>query len=79
MKTAVSYCKWKVDMWFRRIFKEQAGGAELVATLVIVGIVLVLAFVFRDKIADLVKNLWNSIVKGDDPDAEQSNIVNSWD
>lgn len=63
MNYAAVYCKIKVDSWFRRVFKEQAGGAELIATLVIIGIVLILAFAFKDKLSNLVKQLWNSLIK----------------
>ena len=78
IKNMAFYCKIKVDGMFRRVFKEQAGGAELIATLIIVGIVLVLAFAFKDKIGDLVKELWNNIVRGDNPDAKQAEIIPEW-
>ncbi len=78
---AAAYCKFKVDSWFKRVFKEQSGGAELVASLVIVGIVLALAFVFRDKIAQLVKNIWNSMFGGNVSDKGIDDAVSGvdWD
>ena len=39
-KNTARCCLYKVDGWFKRVFKEQAGGAELIATLIIIGIVL---------------------------------------
>ncbi len=71
--------KWKVDDWFKRVFKEQAGGAELVATLVIVGIVLCLAFAFRTQITDLVKQLWNNLVAGDNAESFGQGDVAQWE
>ena len=73
-----TYAKFKVDAWFKRVFKEQAGGAELIATLIIVGIVLILAFAFKQKLIDLVKGLWNSLLKNGDENTTQGNVVNEW-
>ena len=57
--------------WFRRVFKEQAGGAEVIATLIIIAVVLVLALAFKDKLSELVKALWNNMLEfgkeGSDP------------
>ena len=68
----------KIDDWFRRTFKEQAGGAELIATLIIVGIVLILAFIFKDQLIKLVQNLWNGLLKNGDKDTSQGNVVPEW-
>ncbi len=68
----------KVDGWFKRVFKEQAGGAELIATLVIIGIVLILAFAFKDQLGNLVKDLWNNLVKDGNQDTSQDNVVGAW-
>lgn len=62
MSYLMFYCKTKVDAWFARVFKEQAGGAELIATLVIIAIVLGLALTFRTKLNGLVKDLWNNLL-----------------
>ena len=77
-KNAGTYCLSKVDAWFKRVFKEQAGGAELIATLVIIGVVLCLAFIFKDMLIDLVKNLWNTILDGGNKDAQQGSVVDEW-
>jgi len=71
-------CKIKIDAWFKRVFKEQAGGAELIATLVIIGIVLILAFAFKDKLIELVKNLWNNLLKQGDESTSQGDVVSDW-
>lgn len=77
-KKTATYGLHKVDSWFKRVFKEQAGGAELIATLVIIGIVLILAFVFKDKLIELVKNLWNNLLKDGNENTKQQDIVNEW-
>lgn len=80
VEVAVVYYQSKMDAAFRRLFKEQAGAAELVATLVIVGIVLALALAFRNQLVDLVKGLWNKLVVDGDTNnnAESSNYVSKW-
>lgn len=70
--------KVKVDSWFRRVFKEQAGGAELVATLVIVGIVLILAFAFKDQLTNLVKSIWNNLVVAGTETTTQQDVATTW-
>jgi len=78
MKNAAFYCKIKVDGWFRRVFKEQAGGAELIATLVIIGIVLILAFAFKDQLITLVKNLWNNLIVNGTETTTQKDVATEW-
>ena len=77
-KRTASYGLYKVDGWFKRVFKEQAGGAELIATLIIIGIVLILAFVFKDKLIELVQNLWNNLLKDGNEGTKQQDVVNEW-
>lgn len=67
---ALTCTKVKVDGWFRRVFKEQAGGAEVIATLIIIAVVLVLALIFRKNLSELVKSLWDNMTdigKGNEP------------
>lgn len=74
-KEAAPMCMANVHGWFRRVFKEQAGGAEIIATIVIIGIVLVLAFIFRDSLFNLVSGLWDNLVGGaDDPNAQNAQM-----
>lgn len=72
------YLETKTKYFFHKLTHDEKGGAELVATLVIIGIVLVLAFVFRDQIAKLVGDLWNSLVRGENASGTQSSIVATW-
>ena len=78
---ALVYYRAKADATFRRLFKEQAGAAELVATLVIVGIVLALALAFRNQLVDLVKGLWNKlVVEGDtNNNAGSGEFIEKWE
>ena len=78
VKNATVYGLRKVDGWFKRVFKEQAGGAELIATLIIIGIVLILAFAFKEKLIDLVQNLWNNLLKNGNEDTKQGDVVEEW-
>lgn len=78
VKNATAYGLRRVDSWFKRVFKEQAGGAELIATLIIIGIVLILAFAFKDKLIELVQNLWNNLLKNGNEDTKQGDVVNEW-
>lgn len=78
MKGAFLFCKIKVDSWFRRVFKEQAGGAELIATLVIIGIVLILAFAFKDQLILLVKNIWNNLIANGNEGTTQQDVATTW-
>lgn len=62
INSALVIAKAKVHGAFQRVFKEQAGGAEVVATLIIIAVVLVLALAFRNNISDLIKSLWNGML-----------------
>lgn len=71
--------KCKTHALFERVFKENAGAAELIATLVIVGIVLAIALIFRNELTDIVKDLWDELVKdGDTNKKNSSDIVGEW-
>ena len=62
MFTAINNAKAAVCGWFQRVFKEQNGGAEVIATLIIIAVVLVLALAFKDNLSELVKSLWNGML-----------------
>ena len=53
--------KIAVQSLVNRFRKEEQGGAEVIATLIIIAVVLVLALAFRDKLSELVKSLWNGM------------------
>ncbi len=72
INTAFTCAKATVHGWFRRVFKEQAGGAEVIATLIIIAVVLVLALAFRDNISELVKSLWNNMLNTGENNQEPS-------
>lgn len=76
LNCAFSYAKATVHGWFQRVFKEQAGGAEVIATLIIIAVVLVLALAFRDNISELVKSLWNNMLDTGENNHEPS--IPSW-
>lgn len=62
----------------KRLIKGEAGGAELIATLVIIGIVLILAFAFKDKLTGLVKSIWNNLVASGNESTTQQNVASTW-
>ena len=76
IKHTANYAKATVHGWFQRTFKEQAGGAEVIATLVIIAIVLALALIFKDNLANLVSTLWDNMMGKKDP---QTGSLPSWD
>ena len=78
MGLMVSYVRCQVSCWFRKTFKDESGAAEVVATLVIIGIALTLALVFRNQLKNLVANLWNNLVKGENVDGEQADLATGW-
>ena len=39
---------------------DETGGSEMIAVVVMIGIVVILAIVFKDKIADLVKSIFET-------------------
>lgn len=39
---------------------DETGGSEMIAVVVMIGIVVILAVVFKDKIADLVKSIFDT-------------------
>ena len=43
-----------------------------------IGIVLILAFAFKDKLIELVKNLWNNLLKQGDESTSQGDVVTDW-
>lgn len=73
---AFNCAKTTVHGWFKRAFKEQAGGAEVIATLIIIAVVLVLALAFRENISELIKSLWNGMLNiggGEEPSIPEWN------
>lgn len=64
MNAAIIQLQFSAKRFFNHLFREEKGGSEIIALVVIIGIVITLAFVFRKQIGDLFASLWNSMVKG---------------
>lgn len=64
MNAAIIQLQFSAKRFFNHLFREEKGGSEIIALVVIIGIVITLAFVFRKEIGNLFKELWNSMVKG---------------
>ena len=45
----------------KRLAHEEKGGAEIIATIILVAIVVLLALFFREQIGSLVSSIWGSI------------------
>ena len=45
----------------RKFLKDEKGGAEIIATIILVAVVVLLALFFREQIGALVTNIWSSI------------------
>ncbi len=60
---------------FVNFMKKERGGAEIIAVVLVIAIVLVLAAVFWDKISEFFSDLWTSVV-GKNPinDIDKSNV-----
>lgn len=46
---------------YTQLKNSENGGAEIIAVVVLIAIVVVLGVAFKDKIADLIKNIWEGI------------------
>lgn len=49
----------------KRLFTDEKGAVDIVAIVVLIGIAVVLALLFKDQIADLIKRLFNQIPETD--------------
>lgn len=79
LQNSLILAKCKTHAFFERVFKENAGAAELIATLVIIGIVLAVALIFRNQLSDIIADLWNTLVKDGNTDSKSSaDIVDAW-
>ena len=54
--------KLKVKSAVHNFIREEKGASDIIALVVIFGIVVVLAFLFRSAIFDLFKQLWDNLV-----------------
>ena len=60
------------NMWQEMKEDEKGGMSTVVIEIVMVGMILVLGFVFRKQIGDLLTSLWNSLVKFDSSTTDPS-------
>ncbi len=56
------YCAMAVKM--DEFKKEERGAVDLVTIVVLIGIVIVIAVIFRSRITDLINNLFDTIDEG---------------
>lgn len=62
MLFALSCLKCKAQKAIHDFIHEEKGASDIIAMVVIIGIVVVLAFLFRSAIFDLFKQLWDNLV-----------------
>lgn len=63
MYPMMSYLQIKTRAGLHKMFKEERGASGTIEAVVIIGIVIVLAFLFRSAIFNLFKSLWDALVK----------------
>lgn len=63
MYPMMSYLQIKTRAGLHKMFKEERGASGTIEAVVIIGIVIVLAFLFRSAIFNLFKSLWDAYVK----------------
>lgn len=52
---------WKAKEAFKSFLEEERGDSHIIAVILVLVIVVGLAVFFKDKIADLIKDLWNKV------------------
>jgi amino acid permease len=73
-RLALSYAKNHI----RKMWEDERGGtATVVIEIVMVGMILVLGFIFRKAIADLFANLWNSLVVNRETDYTKPEAIDN--
>lgn len=55
--------KMRAKLGWNNFIHEEKGAADIIAMVVILGIVIVLGFVFKDAIFKLFTSLWDGLVK----------------
>lgn len=45
----------------RKLAREERGGAEIIAAIILLAVVILLAVIFREKIQDLLNNIWGNV------------------
>jgi len=62
-KQQLFYLNVKTRAAFKKMLSEERGASGVIEMVVIIGIVVVLAFLFREAIFNLFKSLWEGVVK----------------
>lgn len=61
MKTAIIQLQFSAKRFFNHLFREEKGGSEIIALIVIIAIVIALAFAFREQIGEVFAKLWEMV------------------
>ena len=61
MMNALGYMKLKLQIAISEFLTDESGEVNIVAIVVLIGIAILLAIVFRDNIKGLLKSLFNTI------------------
>lgn len=64
---AVAWLEVRLSGAPRRLKDEQRGDAGVITAIVLIGIAVILGFVFRNAIIGLADSLWTSLVKSNAP------------
>lgn len=60
----------------RDFVKDEEGASDILSMMIILGVVVAIAFLFRKSLISLVQNLWNSVFTTNDVDP--STVKPSW-
>lgn len=63
MYPMMSYLQIKTRAGLHKMFKEERGASGTIEAVILIGAVIVLAFVFRKGILGLINSLWDSLIK----------------
>lgn len=64
MKSNITRTMVRTKNAINRLIHEEKGVSDVISMVVIIGIVLLIAFLFRDQLGKLFANLWNTVVAG---------------
>lgn len=62
----------------RNFAKDERGASDVLAMIIIIGLVLAIALVFRKQIINLVEKLWSTFVEGKELDANHEFKIDGW-
>ncbi len=61
MNLLINDLKMRGKVLFNRFLRDEEGDVNVVSIVVLIGVAVLLAVVFKDKAADLIKTLFNTI------------------